>query len=170
MNEKVDFREMILKKVLPKRVDTSKLKVEVKVNKPIININILDENGRVLFWGMSKCSPEDKFDVFIGTMIAIARLKMNVNEHLPKHDKCECGKKKFVPELGQKYWYFCTASELDGNNLTFYAEKVTWNGSELDYLRLGRGNVFATERDARKEARRKYFEGRIIAKEARKNG
>ena len=168
MNERINFKEVIFRKVLPKDIDTSNLNVEIKVNKPTITINILDKNKRVLFSGMSKCSPEDKWDVFIGTILAIARLKMNVNEYLQKNKKHK--NKRFVPELGQKYWTYYTASEIDGNGLQFYAEKSTWTNSELDLLRLGRGNVFATEREARKEAKRKFFEGRIIAKEARKNG
>lgn len=56
MKEKIDLQE-IMKRVLPKWLDKKDLKLEVKVVKPAVKVNILDKNGRVLFWGMSICSP-----------------------------------------------------------------------------------------------------------------
>ena len=168
VNEEISLKEVILKKVLPKDIDAKDLKVKISCRKPIVEIDILDANDNVLFYGMSKCSPEDTWDDFIGITLAVARLKVNVNAYLKRHDKRE--KKRFVPKFRQQYWVYYTSSELDGNNIVIYAEKHTWTNSERDYLLLGRGNVFATAREAKKECRRKIFEGRKLAKEARKNG
>ena len=53
MKEKTDFGNVI-KKFIPKELDIKDLKIEVKVRKPKLEINVLDKNGRILFWGMSK--------------------------------------------------------------------------------------------------------------------
>ena len=163
MKEKTDFGNVI-KKFIPKELDIKDLKIEVKVRKPKLEINVLDKNGRILFWGMSVCSPEDEWDELIGVTLAVARLKININQYLKKQKKKE--KKAWTPNLGDVYY----VPYMDILTREIYANKIVWTDGNLDFIRLSLGNVYRTEREARKAIRRNILNGRHIAKEARKHG
>ena len=163
MKEKTDFGNVI-KKFIPKELDIKDLKIEVKVRKPKLEINVLDKNGRILFWGMSVCSPEDEWDELIGVTLAVARLKININQYLKKQKKKE--KKAWTPNLGDVYY----VPYMDILTREIYANKIVWTDGNLDFIRLSLGNVYRTEREARKAIRRNILNGRHIAKETRKHG
>lgn len=163
MKEKTDFGNVI-KKFIPKELDIKDLKIEVKVRKPKLEINVLDKNGRILFWGMSVCSPEDEWDELIGVTLAVARLKININQYLKKQKKKE--KKAWTPNLGDVYY----VPYMDILTREIYANKIVWTDGNLDFIRLSLGNIYRTEREARKAIRRNILNGRHIAKEARKHG
>lgn len=162
VKEKIDLQE-IMKRVLPKWLDKKDLKLEVRVVKPAVKVNILDKNGRVLFWGMSICSPEDDWDISIGLALAIIRLKINANAYFKKQRKKN---KQFIPKLGDVYFI----PYMDEHTRKVFANKIVWTDSDLDYIRLSLGNVYRTEREARKAIRRNIFNGRHIVKESKKNG
>ena len=164
MNERINLRNALIKKFIPKDFDVENLKVEVKVKKPKTEVNILDENGLVLLWGMSVCSPEDEWDDFIGVTLAIARLKININQYLKKQKKKE--KKVWTPNLGDVYY----VPYMDILTRQISANKIVWTDGNLDFIRLSLGNIYRTEREARKAIRRNILNGRHIAKEARRNG
>lgn len=163
MNESVDLSRVI-KGFIPKEFDVKDLKIEVKVRKPKVEVNVLDKNGRILFWGMSICSPEDEWDDFIGITLAIARLKININQYLNKQKKKE--KKTWTPNLGDVYY----VPYMDILTREIYANKIVWTDGNLDFIRLSLGNIYRTEREARKAIRRNILNGRHIAKEARRHG
>jgi len=163
VKEKTDFGNVI-KKFIPKELDIKDLKIEVKVRKPKLEINVLDKNGRILFWGMSVCSPEDEWDELIGVTLAVARLKININQYLKKQKKKE--KKAWTPNLGDVYY----VPYMDILTREIYANKIVWTDGNLDFIRLSLGNIYRTEREARKAIRRNILNGRHIAKEARKHG
>ena len=50
-----------------------------------------------------------------------------------------------------------------------YATKIIWTDGDLDFIRLSLGNVYRTEREARKAIRRNILNGRHIMKENRNN-
>jgi hypothetical protein len=162
VNEKIDFKELVLNKVLPKGIDKKDLKVEVKVKKPhTAMVSILDKNNRVLFSGLSECSPEDKWDTFIGLTLAIARLKINVNSYIKRQKKKI---KTWIPKLGDVYYI----PYMDILTREVYATKIVWTDGDLDFIRLSLGNIYRTEREARKAIRKNILNGRHIVKEARK--
>ena len=163
MKEKTDFGN-VSKKFIHKELDIKDLKIEVKVRKPKLEINVLDKNGRILFWGMSVCSPEDEWDELIGVTLAVARLKININQYLKKQKKKE--KKAWTPNLGDVYY----VPYMDILTREIYANKIVWTDGNLDFIRLSLGNVYRTEREARKAIRRNILNGRHIAKETRKHG
>jgi len=54
--------------------------------------------------GIAKCSPEDKFDIFVGTKIALERLEEKVKPYQWLKD----GVQYFYPDLAD-YRLYCTA-------------------------------------------------------------
>lgn len=139
------------------------LKLRVDINKPkSIEIDIIDKNNRILFYGLSVCSPQDDWDEVTGLFLAIARLRINVNAYLKKQKKKS---KIWVPKLGDVYYI----PYMDVLTRKIYATKIVWTDGDLDHIRLSLGNVYRTEREARKAIRRNILNGRHIVKEARKN-
>ena len=107
---------------------------------------------------------EDEWDELIGVTLAVARLKININQYLKKQKKKE--KKAWTPNLGDVYY----VPYMDILTREIYANKIVWTDGNLDFIRLSLGNVYRTEREARKAIRRNILNGRHIAKETRKHG
>lgn len=66
------------------------------------------------------------------------------------HDKEECkteGKKgigKTCPKINETYWFIRTRL----NGAAFDVYKHTWIGSQMDFIRMVRGNVYSDEKKA----------------------
>ena len=163
MKEKIEFCKAVINKFLPKEFAENKdLKVKVEVKKPKVEVSIRDKNDRTLFWGLSVCSPEDEWDTFIGLSLALIRLKININAYFKKQKKKN---KTWIPKLGDVYYI----PYMDILTRKIYATKIVWTDGDLDYIRLSLGNIYRTEREARKAVRRNILNGRHIVKEERKN-
>ena len=152
-------------RLLPKNyVDNGNLSLRIKVDKPKVEVSVLDKNGRTLFCGSSKCSPEDKWDYFIGVTLSFARLKSKVNEYFNElNGKSKNKKKVWIPKLGDVYY----VPYMDVLTKQIYATKIVWTDGDLDFIRLSLGNIYRTEREARKAIRRNVLNGRHIVKENR---
>ena len=162
MKEKIEFTK-IVKKFLPEEYcKNNDIKIKVSVNKPKVEIDILDKNERVLFFGLAVCSPEDKWDTSIGLFLALARLKTNINTYFYKQKKKN---KTWIPKLGDVYYI----PYMDVLTRQIYATKIIWTDGDLDFIRLSLGNIYRTEREARKAIRRNVLNGRHIMKENRNN-
>ena len=138
--------------------------IGITIEKPFVYADIRDINDNVLFCGKSKCHPEDKWNEYLGVTIAVTRLRINVNSYVQKKS-CENVKKVWVPKLGEKYYDAC----FEESSKVFIEESV-WTDSLFDFVQLSDGNVFRTEREAKKHLKRSMFNGRKIAKENRKHG
>ena len=161
MKEKIEIGSFIYKLLPKKIVDDNKLTLKIKAEKPIVKADVLDKEGRILFYGLAECSPEDKWDSSIGLFLALARLKTNINTYFCRMKKKE---KTWIPKLGDVYYI----PYMDILTREIYATKIVWTDGDLDFIRLSLGNIYRTEREARKAIRRNILNGRHMAKEARK--
>jgi len=111
--------------------------------------------------GKSKCHPDDFWNEYIGVLMALTRMRVNLTA---KMNRVLCGetKKQWVPNVGDIY-YECYFE--DGK---VCVDGIHWKNSDYDYVQLSDGNVFKTIREARKHGRRSVLNGRRIAKEARR--
>ena len=163
MKEKTEFCKSVVNKLLPKEfLENGDLTVKVEVKKPQVYVSIRDKNDRILFYGLSECSPDDEWDDFIGLTLALVRLKINVNAYLKRQKKKN---KTWIPKLGDVYYI----PYMDVLTRQIYATKIVWTDGDLDFIRLSLGNIYRTEREARKAIRRNVLNGRHIMKENRNN-
>lgn len=103
-------------------------KIEIIVNG---NKVIAKKDGKV---GVAKCSPEDEFDIFTGTRLAIDRLE----------EKC---KPYSWLKKGGKYYF----PRLDIDKLY---DDFTYKNDEVDARFMRRGLVFKTKEEAVEAAKK----------------
>jgi len=133
------------------------------VKNPHINIFFNDEKGKVLFTGVSKCSPEDRWDEFTGVALALTRLRININSYV-KVQK-EKNNHSWIPDVGEIYYTpFLHGSRFD-KALT--ASCHNWQDLPVDFIRLSLGNIYRTKREAIKAGKRMVYEGKRSVKEGR---
>lgn len=161
LEAKQDYKGLI-KSIFP-NLPTGNV-IVIRVKSPNVLAELRDENNNVLFSGTSKCNPEDRWDEYTGVTLALTRLRINVNSYVQKKSG-ENVKKVWVPKLGEKYYDAC----FEESSKVFIEESV-WTDSLFDFVQLSDGNVFRTEREAKKHLKRSMFNGRKIAKENRKHG
>ena len=113
--------------------------------------------------GIAKCNPEDFWNEYTGVLLALTRLRINLSAKIADKLTCKQNKKRWVPNIGERYYaaYF----DEEGKSKV---EVCVWSDSEYDFTQLAEDNVFRTEREAMKNAKRHMFEGRKIAKESRR--
>ncbi len=114
----------------------------------------------------AKCSPQDEWDERTGILLALIRLRINLIAKMQKKEKKENkSNERWIPKVGEEYYiYFVAGFEP---NLIVGAEVYEWRNDGVDALRLARGNVFKTKREAIKAARKLMYEGRKLIKEQR---
>lgn len=122
-------------------------------------------NGKGLeAMGVAVCHPEDCWNEYTGVLVAMVRMRINLTANMNRALTCNLKKKKrWIPKLGEKYY---DAVFNDNNGIE--TEEMIWTDSDFDFIQLADGNVFRTPRQALKNAKRSMFEGRKIAKEARR--
>lgn len=112
----------------------------------------------------AKCSPQDEWDERTGILLALTRLRINLIAKMKKKEEKENkSNKRWIPREGEEYYTYFVSGHV--NNLLFGAEQYKWHNDTLDILRLARGNVFKTRREAIKAARKLMYEGRKLMKE-----
>lgn len=112
----------------------------------------------------AKCSLQDEWDERTGILLALTRLRINLIAKMQKKEKKENkSNERWIPKVGEEYYiYFVAGFEP---NLIVGAEVYEWRNDGVDALRLARGNVFKTKREAIKAARKLMYEGRKLIKE-----